>query len=311
MKTNKKISISLKSRDDKMWGWVFVLPFVIGFLVIFLQILIMGVRFAVSDVSMGNGLSFKFVGLENFHYALRVDADFLKNLWTDLQELLTTLPVVLIFSMFVAVVLNSDVWGRTLFRTIFFLPVIVCTGLLSSMGSSAAEYMNTAATAIESDGIASAMGDISVFLQNMQFSPELISIVSTAANNIFEIVNRSGVQILIFLAGIQSVSPQLYEAAKVEGASAWVIFWKITLPMLSPMMIVNLIYTFVESLTRDNTALLTYIKAISFSKGEYGYASAMAWIHCLTIALFMILVFGIIAWGKKINKKSKEEEYKL
>ena len=310
-KKNNK-NFSLNGIDDKMWGWVFISPFLIGILLVFIKVLTLSVRFAISDVSMGNGLSFTFVGLKNFHYAFRVDADFLKLLWSDLQELITTLPVVLIFSMFVAVVLNSDIWGRTVFRAIFFLPVIVCTGLISKMDASSTllTYMNSAAVASESDGIASAMGDISLFLQNLQLNPELISIVSTAANNIFEIVNRSGVQILIFIAGIQSVSPQLYEAARIDGASAWVIFWKITLPMMVPMMIVNLIYTFVECLTKDDTALLTHIRTISFTKGEFGYASAMAWINCLSIALIMIIVFIVIGIGKKINKKSKEEEYR-
>lgn len=312
MKKNSKKRFSLNGIDDRLWGWVFVLPFIIGFLLIFVKVLFTSVMFALSDVSMENGLSFSFVGFKNFHYAFRVDANFLKLLLSDFQELITTLPVVLIFSMFVAVVLNGDIWCRTFFRAIFFLPVIVCTGLLAKMdsGNSVLDYMNSAAIASNENTVATAMGDISQFLQNLQLTPELISIVSTAANNIFGIVNRSGVQILIFLAGIQSVSPQLYEAAKMDGASTWVVFWKITLPMMTPMMTVNLIYTFVECLTRDNTALLTYIKAMSFTRGEFGYSSAMAWINCLVITLLMILVFAVIAIGKRVGKKAKEEEYR-
>ncbi len=312
MKKKNKKSFSLNGIDDRLWGWIFVLPFLIGFLLIFVKVFASSVMFAVSDVDMGDGLSFSFAGFKNFHYAFRVDANFLKLLWKDLQELVTTLPVVLIFSMFVAVVLNGDIWGRTFFRAIFFLPVIVCTGLMATMdsGNSVVDYMNSAAVASDEGTITSAMGDISQFLQNLQFSPELISVVSTAANNIFGIVNRSGVQILIFLAGIQSVSPQLYEAAKMDGASTWVVFWKITLPMMTPMMTVNLIYTFVECLTRDNTSLLSYIRMMSFTKGEFGYASAMAWINCLAITLLMVLVFTAIAIGKKIGKRAKEEEYK-
>lgn len=312
MQKNKGKTFSLNGIDDKMWGWIFVSPFIIGFLLVFVKVFATSVMFAVSDVGMENGLSFSFVGFKNFHYVFRVDANFLKLLWQDIQELITTLPVVLIFSMFIAVVLNGDIWGRTFFRAIFFLPVIVCTGLMASMdsGNSVLDYMSSAAVASDDGSIASAMGDISQFLQSLQFSPELISVVSTAANNIFGIVNRSGVQILIFLAGIQSVSPQLYEAAKMDGASTWVVFWKITLPMMTPMMTVNLIYTFVECLTRDNTSLLSYIKMISFTKGEFGYASAMAWVNCFAITLIMVLVFAAIAIGKKVGKKAKEEEYK-
>ena len=312
MKKTKIKSFSLNGIDDKMWGWVFVSPFLLGFLIVFIKILINSVGFALSDVSMGEGLSFTFVGLKNFHYALRVDANFIKKLWSDLQQLVTTLPVVMIFSMFVAVLLNGKIWGRSLFRAIFFLPVIVCTGLISKMdaNNSILTYMNSMAVASDGEGVSSAIGDISIFLQSLQFRPELIAIVSTAANNIFDIVNRSGVQILIFIAGIQSVSPQLYEAEKIDGASSWVTFWKITLPMMSPMMIVNLIYTFVECLTRDNTALLSYIRYISFTKGEFGYGSAMAWINCISIIVIMLVVFVSIYIGKKVNEKSKDVEYR-
>ena len=285
-KLNKKFS--LNGIDDKMWGWVFVAPFLIGFLIVFTNIFMLSVRFALSDVSIGNGLSFKFVEFKNFHYAFRIDPEFLKLLWTDLKDLITTLPVVLIFSMFVAVVLNGDIWGRTLFRAIFFLPVIVCTGMISKIDSANAmlTYMNSAALASESEGIASAMGDISLFLQNLQLNPELISIVSTAANNIFEIVNRSGVQILIFLAGIQSVSPQLYEAARIDGASTWVVFWKITLPMVSPMILTVVVYTIVDSFLRSD--LSYYLKSLC-QNYKYGLHAAVSWCYIL----LSLLILGI------------------
>lgn len=309
-----KSKLSLKRRDDTLWGWIFVLPFLIGFVLIFIKVLITGISFAFSDVQMGNGLAMRFVGIKNFRYAFRVDADFLKLLVSDVEILVGTIPIILIFSLFVAVILNSDIWGRTFFRAIFFLPVIVCTGLISSMdaGNSVLSYMNSAATSSADTGsVITAMGDISGFLQTLDFSPELIGIVSGAANNIIDIVNRSGVQIVIFLAGIQAISPQLYEAARVEGASTWVIFWKITLPMIVPVMLVNLIYTFVESLTRDNTELLKYIESVSFTKGEYGYGSAMAWIYCICVTVIMAIIIVAILLISRAVRKSQEEEYRI
>ncbi len=308
-----KSKLSLKRRDDTLWGWIFVLPFLIGFVLIFIKVLITGISFAFSDVSMENGLSMSFVGVKNFKYAFRVDAEFFKLLVSDVETLVGTIPIILIFSLFVAVILNSDIWGRTLFRAIFFLPVIVCTGLISSMdaGNSVLNYMNSVATSSDASSVITAMGDISGFLQGLDFSPELIKIVSGAANNIIDIVNRSGVQIVIFLAGIQAISPQLYEAARVEGASTWVIFWKITLPMIVPVMLVNLIYTFVESLTRDNTELLNYIESVSFTKGEYGYGSAMAWIYCISVAVIMVIIIVAVLLITRAVKKSQEEEYRI
>ncbi len=308
-----KSHLSLKRRDDTMWGWIFVLPFLIGFILIFLKVFFTGIGFAFSDVHMENGLSMDFVGLKNFKYAFRVDAEYIKLLTGDLESLVGTIPIILIFSLFVAVLLNADIWGRTVFRAVFFLPVIVCTGLISSMdvGNSVMNYMSSVATSSDSGSLITAMGDISGFLQSLEFSPELIGIVSGAANNILEIVNRSGVQIIIFLAGIQAISPQLYEAARVEGASTWVIFWKITLPMIVPVMLVNLIYTFVESLTRENTELLNYIETISFTKGEYGFASAMAWIHCISVALIMLVIIVAVLLITRAVRKSQEEEYRI
>ena len=313
MNNSIKSRFSLKHRDDTLWGWIFVLPFLIGFIFIFIKIFFTGICFAFSDVSMENGLSMTFVGFKNFKYAFRVDAEYLKLLVSDLQALVGTIPIILIFSLFVAVVLNSDIWGRTVFRAVFFLPVIVCTGLISSMdvGNSVLNYMSSVATSSDEGSVITAMGDISGFLQSLEFSPELIGIVSGAANNILEIVNRSGVQIIIFLAGIQAISPALYEAARVEGASTWVIFWKITLPMIVPVMLVNLIYTFVESLTRENTELLDYIQTISFTKGEYGYASAMAWFYCICVAVIMLVIIVAVLLITRAVRKSHEEGYRI
>lgn len=314
MKINSlKSRLSLKRRDDTLWGWVFVSPFLIGFAFVFIKVLFTGIGFAFSDVSMENGLSMSFAGFKNFHYAFRVDAEYVKLLVSDVEALVGTIPIILIFSLFIAVVLNAKIWGRTAFRAVFFLPVIVCTGLISSMdaGNTVLDYMTSVTTQGSDASLITAMGDISGFLQSLDFSPELIGIVSGAANNILEIVNRSGVQIVIFLAGIQAISPQIYEAAKVEGASSWVIFWKITLPMIVPVMLVNLIYTFVESLTRENTELLNYIQDISFTKGEYGYASAMAWIHCISVAIIMVIIIVAVLLITRAVRKSHEEEYRI
>lgn len=294
-----------KARLNQNVGIVFSLPFIIGLVAFFIPTVFMGLRFAVSDVSVSKGLSLTFTGMKNIDYALRVDPKYFQLVISDLSSLITTLPIVLIFSLFVAVLLNSKVWGKGFFRVIFFLPVIACVGMLATSTSNLVmQTMTSNAQETESE-VLTAMSDVTAMLQNLSFSPQLISIVSGAANNIMDIVNRSGVQILIFLAGIQSISPSIYESANVEGASGWEVFWKITLPMISPMIIANVLFTFVDSITRSNTELVNYIKNMAFSKAEFGYAAAMAWIHygCL------ILMLGILALAAfiviKVSNRNK------
>lgn len=302
MQKQKKLFKS--QREDGLYGLIFDLPFIIGLVVIFIPMVIEGIRFAFSSVSFDNGLKLTNIGLYNFKYALRVDPDYIKLLFSDIKDLLLNFPIILVFSLFVAVLLNSKVWGKGIFRVLFFLPVITSTGLLAAMDADNNLIASvTSAVANTDSNVLSSLNDITAVLESLKFSPELIGIVAGFANNILDIVNRSGVQILIFLAGIQSISPSLYEAANVEGASSWEVFWKITLPMITPMLIVNIIYTFVESITRSSTKMMTYINKVAFNQGEFGYASAMSWIHFLLIAVILTLVFVFYLVANKRKEK--------
>lgn len=305
MKPIKNKGPLFSRRDNQYSGIVFALPFIIGLVFIFIPVFVSGIRYSFSDLTIENGIQLKFTGLENYRYALRVDPNFVKYLMNDIQSLITTLPVVMIFSLFIAVLLNMDIRGRGFFRTVFFLPVIVCTGLISDIdsGNLLMNAINSLSRENNSE-LFSSLGDTTRLLQNFNLDPELISFLSSMTGNILNIVNRSGVQILIFLAGIQSISPSIYEAALVEGASSWETFWKITLPMLTPMMIVNVIFTFVESITRSNTQLLNYISNKAFYDGQYGAAAAMAWLHFLVIAILLIAVSVIFM--KIVNREKKE-----
>ncbi len=302
---NKNPKRKLNShRDNQYCGLVFSLPLIIGLILIFIPVFISGIQYSFNELNIENGVELNFVGIANYKYALRTDPNFTQLLISDVRTLITTLPVIMIFSLFIAVVLNLNIKGRGIFRTVFFLPVIVCTGMLAEIDSSnmLMSAINTLSRENNSE-LFSALGDTTTLLQNFNLDPDLISFLSSMTSGILNIVNRSGVQILIFLAGIQSVSPSIYEAALVEGASSWETFWKITLPMLSPMMIVNVIYTFVESITRSDTALLTYINESAFNGGKYGEAAAMAWLHFLVILVLLSLVSFIFV--KIANRGNK------
>ena len=279
---------------------MFTLPFLVGFVLIFAGLLINSLRVSFSDMNIGDsGYTLSFVGWKNFHYALRVDADYIRIVWESLRDMVTSLPVIIIFSLFIAVVLNRSIPGRTAFRAIFFLPVILTVGMISNldMNNMVMSAMGSAAVDTGAQTGASALssiGDITEFLQNLQFSPGIVSFVSGMANNIIGIINQSGVQILISLAALQSISPSVFEAASVEGATAWETFWKITLPMVSPMLVVNVFYTIIARLTVDTDPMSRYIRAMAFSKGEYGAAAAMSWMFILAVAAVLAVVVLVI-----------------
>lgn len=292
MENRKHKSYLAANRRSGQWiGWIFISPFVFGFIFIFLNMICSAVSYAFCEVNMRGDVKLQFVGLSNFYYALRVDATYTQTLLSTLQSMLTTVPMILIFSLFISVLLNGGVKGRSVFRAIFFLPVIATTGLISriDMQNLVMDVMMSATSSAEQE--TTALGDVSMFLQQLEFSPSLISFISNLSSQIVDIVNLSGVQILIFLAAIQSISPSVYEAADVEGASGWLKFWKITIPMVMPIMVVNLLYSVIDFLTRDNTAMTSFINAVGMGRGEYGPASAMAWLYCLSVFLVLFLVF--------------------
>ena len=210
----------------------------------------------------------------------------------------------MIFSLFIAVVLNNDIWGRTFFRVIFFLPVIVSTGLLTRLDGNNAVMNAMSAAAVESttgSGVAN-IGDITLFLQQLRFSPALIDTVAGIADNVVNIVHLSGVQILMFLAGIQSISPSVYEAADVEGATGWEKFWKITLPMVSPIITVCLIYTVIECLSSNESSLMGYIEYLAFTGGKFGEAAAMSWLYFVAVVLMLGVILLVIRGIRRVSR---------
>lgn len=300
----KKFKLKFTSRrDDQRIGLLFVSPFIIGFVFIFIKLIAEGVRYAFCNlVSGSNGLIPEFVGWDNFNYILRVDPNFTTTLLNTIEEMLTLIPLILLFSLFVAVLLSSKIYFKTFFRAIFFLPVMITSGIVSKLDSYNAvmTYMTSAASANEESGLNS----ITVFLQSLEFSPTLINFVSDAATNITEIITLSGVQILLFIAAIQSISPSIYEAADVEGATSWEKFWKITLPMVLPVGLVCLFYTVIDYLVRDTTSIMQTIQQTGFSQGNFGQASAMALVYSTCVIILMALcVLAFIFIKKIINRE--------
>lgn len=298
-KKKKKKIASLDRRKSRA-GWLFVLPFIIGLLLIYIPIIFDSILLSFQDVKINqDGQVVKeFVGWANYREAIMGDVGFAENLWKGLGKLAFDIPAIIIFSLFMAVLLNQKMVGRAAFRAIFFIPVILSTGLMESIESQnifsdemESEMENGAGTSTASE-IVSAM-DVERLFANMKIGTGIVDYVTKAINNIYDIVNRSGVQMLIFLAGLQSISPAIYESCSIDGATEWETFWKITFPMISPMILVNGVYTIIDSFTTDSNVVMKYIKN-AYSKGEE-ISTAMSWIYFLIVILIVALGAAIFS----------------
>ena len=187
--------------------------------------------------------------------------------------------------------------GRAVFRAIFFVPVIISTGFMETLlaDSTASDYMeggtNTGAGTSAGSGIIN-MLDVQKLFGEMKIGTELVGYVVSIVNNVYQYINYSGVQMLIFLAGLQSISPSIYEASQIEGATGWETFWKITFPMISPMILVNAIYSAINAFTRTTNPAMSYITKM---QGNVALSSAMSWIYFAIVMVIILAVVGILS----------------
>ena len=291
---------SLQTKKQRA-GWIFVLPFIIGLVLIYAPIIINSIRISFSSFRIiENGYVLEFVGLENYRHAFFSDTTYVQTLMGGIQTLVFNIPAIVIFSLFMAVLLNQKMVGRAAFRAIFFVPVILSTGLIASIdeGNVMLEYMENTEETIETGSTQESavaeivsVTDIGWLFSSMKVGTELVEYVTGMINNIYNIINRSGVQMLIFLAGLQSISPAIYESCSIDGASAWETFWKITLPMVSPMILVNAVYTVIDSFTMSTNGVMSYISQVYNEAGGNVRSSAMAWVYFLLV----MLVIGVVA----------------
>ncbi|WP_090950449.1 carbohydrate ABC transporter permease [Paenibacillus sp. OK060] len=274
------------AQQKAAWGVIYVLPWLIGFVLFFFVPLLASLRYSLSSIQANaQGISIQFTGLANYIQALTVNTSFNRALIGSITDVFVNVPLIVIFSLFLAVILNQKFPGRAIARSIFFLPVILASGVIMALEStSLIEAVNQSSTG----GSALGTFEIENLMLDAGLSEWVVMYLSGAVDRIYQIVSQSGVQILIFLAGIQTISPQLYEASKMEGATGYEAFWKITFPMVSPLIFVNVIYTIVDSFA--NNAMTTLIRDTGFVKFDFGLSSAMAWVYFVAIAVILVIV---------------------
>ncbi len=285
-------------------GWFFVLPFIVGFVLIYLPIIFDSIKFSFHEIDpvRTGGYTLTWVGLQNYQKALFENADYVKTLVSGMQQLILEVPSIVIFSLFIAVLLNDKIAGRAAFRAILFVPVILSTGLIESIDAqnNLMEFMDSEAGIDDGTGQSaaaqlSAAIDLEALFANMKVGTGLVEYVASAVDGISTIINRSGVQILIFLAGLQSISPAIYESCKIDGATTWETFWKITFPMISPMILVNAIYTIIDAFTSESNKVMQLVDSVYSQPDGNVLSSAMAWMYFLIVILILAAVAGIMS----------------
>ncbi len=281
-------------KRKSMYGYGFIALWFVGALVFFMIPLVQSFLYSFQDIRPDTGgMVGGWVGLEKYNYALNVDPNYRQYLVSVLQATLWKTPLILVFSLFVAVILNQKFKGRTFARAVFFLPVIIATGpVFNIINGNMASTGNSDASQFSTMFSTDLLGELMEFLGIYGISDSVQTTIETISDNIFGIVWNAGIQILMFLSALQNIPVSAKEAAQIEGATAWEYFWKITLPNVSPMILTCFIFTIIDSFTDPNNVVMGRISDLQMD-WKYGEASAMAWIY-FSIVLVAIGIVTLI-----------------
>lgn len=287
MKTKLKKGRGIEELKSR-YGLMFVLPWIIGLIIFFFIPIVQSFIYSFSSVSVGSsGVETTWIGIENYIEVLKRDPNYTKLLTDSLVELAYSLPIILVLSLILAMMLNQKFRGRLFFRALYFLPVIIATGyVMNLIFSTTDESLTDMGT---SAGMSSGLITVEDLTGALNFSNEIAKFVSSAINNIFNLIWSCGIQIVLFLSGLQSIPPTLYEASKVEGATKWEEFWFITFPMLSRITLLVGVFTMVELFINQRNPLIEQVYLKIYGT-QYDVSSAMIWFYFLVVAAVMGIV---------------------
>lgn len=284
----KKLPYSTKK---KIYGFLFITPWLLGFLLFFAVPFFQSCLYGFQDLKTSTeGMIGTWVGLDNFSYALFRDTEFLVQCAGSLRDLVTV-PLILVYSICFALLLKKDYPGRTLMRAIAFLPVIIGSGVLMDIMKS--DVFATSVNGAESTYLFTSSG-LTGFFQSMGLPVEIINFINEVISKIFDLTWRSGVQILLFLAGLHNIPSYVYEAADIEGANGLEQFFKITLPMLTPMILLNVVYSVIDIFADYGNKIIQMIYNMAFSSVRFGYSSALSILYFIMVAVVLIILFLVM-----------------
>lgn len=267
--------------SQRFEGIFLILPWMIGFICFVSFPLLYSLFMSFHNVRItGTGIEQVFVGIKYYRSILFEDGSQLYDaLLPFLRQVLFMIPIIVVFSFMISIMLNQRFAGRSVFRAIFFLPVIF------SSGNVIERFLS------QGRGQLGFLEQFSLSTALAQYLPAVWATpIMNVLNSFVLILWYSGVQILLFLAGRQTISSSVYEAARIDGANPWEVFWKITLPAMMPFVLLNTIYTVVDLFTFPGNPIIA-----SVNPTQYGPTSALIWIYFMIILLFLGLVFVLFS----------------
>lgn len=277
----------------KAWqGFFFILPWFLGFVFLFLRQFISTIVYSFNNLSIeSGGILMDFAGIANYHYAFTGDDKYVVYLINSLSKLVYQVPLVLFFSLFIATVLNQKFLSRVFYRVVFFLPTIISCGVVLSIIQGDTTYSSMQSGDVQTYAFQTV--SVQEILLESNVNSIVVNYIGTIIDNLLELFWYSGIQIIIFLAGLQNISPTLREAAEIDGASSWDFFWLITFPMISPLLLTNTIYTIIATFTDYSNPVIGYTSGLA-SKMEISYASALAMIYFIISFAIILIVYFLI-----------------
>lgn len=296
MKKHKKL-VGLERRKA-IAGYLFISPFIIGFLAFMVVPLFRSLYMSFCNVEVSpGGNNNVFTGLTNYVQAFTIDKDFNRLLVEEITRMFINSLAIMVFSFFVALILNQKFKGRALVRAIFFLPVILSSGVILGVETDNALLASVQSMVEESTNTVSITGAIEDILITSGIGVSAFRQVFEIVDAIYDVAIASGIQIIIFLSGLQTISVNMYEAADIEGCTKWESLWKITFPMISSLFLVNWVYTIVDFCMRSDNELVEKISDQMIAYINYGFASAMSWVYFVVVLAIIGISSLIISKG--------------
>jgi ABC-type sugar transport system permease subunit len=297
-KKNDKLSLTLEGKNARA-GYLFILPFLIGFIAFMFLPIMESLRMVFSRVSIdlaNNGFGMEFSGIANLERVFAIDPEFRQLLVEEITRMVLIVPAIIIFSLFIALLLNQQFLGRGFVRAIFFLPVILSSGVMIGLETNN-DLLSSMADIIKESNLlkSSITGVLEDILVAEGAASDFMEYIFLIVNQIFDIAMASGIQIIIFLSALQTIPASVFEAAEIEGAPSWECFWKITFPMVSSMILVNIVYSVVDYFIRTDNEVMDKINVAMIQRMEFGFATAMAWVYFLVVIIIIGIAVGLIS----------------
>jgi ABC-type sugar transport system permease subunit len=276
-----------------LWGRLYILPWLIGAVFFFVIPFIQSMIYTFNKISIANNFSLTYVGLDNYNYLFTQDPDFLSKLFTSLTTMIPQVFFIVLFSLFIAMILKDKFRGRTVARAIFFLPVIIATGVVITVLKENIMFTTNAADKTAEITYLFQAPKFDLLLADLGIPSVVLNTLDQIINSLFDLVLKSGVQILLTLSAVNNIPSSSYEVATIEGATAWEKFWIITFPLVTPTLLVSLIYTIIDSFTDYGNQVMRMV-ATTFGKGQYEYSTTIAVVYFFCILIIIGIIYKLL-----------------